>query len=60
MFLNLAKVIGIIERKVFADTVMRIVRKGWIALAHFLFLFFVLPRNSKSQTLDECNRSVRT
>ena len=37
MFLNLAKVIGIIERKVFADIVMRIVRKGWIALAHFYF-----------------------
>ena len=46
MFLNLAKVIGIIKER-FVDTVIRIVPKGLIALAHFYFLFFVLPRNGK-------------
>ena len=54
------RVIGIIKRKVFVDTVIRIVPKGLIALAIFYFLFFVLPRNGKPQGLEECNRCVRT
>ena len=60
MFLNLAKVIGIIKKKVSVHTVITIVPKGLIALAHFYFLLFVLPRNGKPQGLDECNRRVRT